>query len=219
MSDEARRTPEVEAAGGWRELRAAVFGIWLRPRQTIRRIVTANPRYGVVLLVALSGSSATVMAWPGDRARSFGLTALLFLACTMGPLAGLAVLWIGAWIVRGLGRALMGGRAAPEEMRAALAWANVPLVAALPVAVLLTVLEPPTGSADPSPALGVLMTLLGLALVVLGIWALVIACHTVAEVQGYSSARKGLWNLLPSIGIVVAIGVLAAIPILLAARR
>ncbi len=248
MSDEARRTPEWEPAapagpgtldtpsrspleggimvagrvpsgGSWGELGDAVFSIWSRPRETIRRIVAVNPRYGVVLLAALSGSSTTLMRWPGLDEASLGLMALLVLACTLGPLMGIAFLWIGAWIVRGVGRAMMGGQATPEEMRAALAWANVPQVAALPVALIMTVLAAPTVSLGPSVALGALAVLLGLASLVLGIWGLVIACNTVAEVQGYPSAWKGLGNLLLPMGIVVLIGIVAAILIPLAARR
>lgn len=42
-----------------------------------------------------------------------------------------------------------------------------------------------------------------LAEVVLGVWSVVLVCHTVAEVQGFRSAWRGLGNICLAIAVVV----------------
>lgn len=44
----------------------------------------------------------------------------------------------------------------------------------------------------------------GFAEAVLGVWSLVLLAKTVAEVQGYSSAWKGLGNVVMSVLVVLA---------------
>ena len=188
--------PLEEGAGeraDWGELSDAYLTIWLEPRKTIRRIVSVNPRYGFLLLAALGGSATTLTPWPGVGAASPGLTARLLVACTLGPLFNIAALWFFAWAARGVGRALLDGHASPEEMRAALAWANAPRAAVLPLALLLALLLGPGMHRFHDVGVG-LSVVIGIAMAVASVWSIVIGSQAVAEVQGYESGWKGFWN-------------------------
>lgn len=209
----------IVVAGGnaadWGELGDCFFTIWTEPRATIRRIVSRDPKYWVVGLAVLSGSSAMVSPLQDTSDTPISLLATLVIAATIGPLVALATLWIGAWMVRRLGHAFLDGTASPEEMRAALAWANLPQVAMLPVGLLCAALFGPgvhVRDVDSIPPLVIPFVLLALVATVWGTW---IAANTTAEVQGYRSAWKGFWNLcLPLailFGIVIAFGIVLAL--------
>jgi len=92
-----------------------------------------------------------------------------------------------------------------DEVRAALAWASVPMVAALLVWLpeawlfgrdLFTAAQPRI-DANPLAFLG--LTLLELAL---GVWSLVLACKTIGQVHGFS-AWRGAATMLISVLLVV----------------
>lgn len=194
-------------AADWGELSDAFLTIWLEPRETIRRIVSVNPRYGFLLLAALGGSTSVLTPWPGVGAASPGLTARVVLACTLGPLLNIATLWFLAWAVRGVGSALFDGEATPAEMRAALAWANAPRAAVLPLALLLAFLlgPGPHGLQELGAGLSVIV---GIAIALANTWSIVTGSQAVAEVQGYESGWKGFWNValtLAGLGALVAI--------------
>jgi hypothetical protein len=59
------------------------------------------------------------------------------------------------------------------------------------------------------------LMILGLGQMVLGIWSLVLLCHTVAEVQAFRSAWRGFANVLLSalvfLGVIIAIVLLAVV--------
>ncbi len=113
-------------------------------------------------------------------------------ACVVGPLLSVAWLWIGAWLVGWLGRVAMRGRARSVELRAELAWAYVPQGAFLPVALAATLwLGPHALQATSGPGLAFEVA----AATFSGVGPL-IASNTVAEVQGYPSAWRGLWNVV-----------------------
>ncbi len=245
MSDEARSTSEAASAataeaeqrtdpmpeppalpvslpgeepGDWGELSDSFLRICIEPRRTIRRIVSTNPKYGVLLLAALGGSTTTLAPWGSRNATTPALIFTILFACTLGPLLNIAMLWIGAWIVRGLGHAMLGGQATRQEMRAALAWAYVPQAMALPIALLAAVLFAPALHLESGPALAGFVFLFGFLMTGIAVWSVVIASNTVAEVQGYRSAWKGLLNLLLLALIPLTIG-LVAVVIPLAMRR
>jgi len=189
-------------AADWGELSDAFLTIWTEPRETIRHIVSVNPRYGFLLLAALGGSATTLTPRPG--VASSGLSATLLVACTLGPLCNIAGLWFFAWAVRAVGSALLGGEASPEEMRAALAWANAPWAATLPLALLLAVLLAPGMHSLQDVGIG-LSVVMGIAMVIAGVWSIVIGSQAVAEVQGYESGWKGFWNVALTLGILAAL--------------
>ena len=57
---------------------------------------------------------------------------------------------------------------------------------------------------DAQPILAIPYLAIGFVDIVLAIWGVVLLCNTVAEVQGYRSAWRGLWNIVLSGAVIVA---------------
>ena len=70
---------------------------------------------------------------------------LLFWTATLGPIIGLAGLYIVSWLI-GLTGKWFGGQALPSDIRAALAWSSVPiiwlLVLRIPELIILAIFGP-----------------------------------------------------------------------------
>ena len=176
--------------------------IWLHPRRTIRQLVAHNPELYVVPLVCLAGIVNVL-----DRAsqRNLGdrwsLATILGIAFLLGPLGGLFALWIFSHLIRITGN-WIGGTAPREHLNTAIAWAKVPAVVTLPLWLLLLALfgfemfTSETPRMDAEPMIFALLIAVGIVETILSIWAFVLLCNTVAEVQGYRSAWRGLGNLL-----------------------
>lgn len=188
--------------------------IWFRPRVTVRWIVHSNPTLHLWLLAGLAGIADSFdNAVDRDAGDVMSLPAILALVIALGPLFGIVQILIYAALIRWTGKWL-GGIAESEDVRAALAWGGMPAVASLllwAIQISLfgnTVFE----SGDPllkqTGFLDVVSFLITLGEAILGIWYLVLVCNTVAEVQGYQSAWKGLGNLILPI-LVIALPLMA----------
>lgn len=194
------------------------IAIWTKPRETIQQIVDTDPNHLVLLLAALGGVSQTL-----DRAsiRSAGdqieIQWIFLIAAVGGPIFGIIGLYIGAALVRWTGQWL-GGTGSSENIRAAIAWGNVPIVLALvlwiPELALfgeeLFTAEMPRMEAN--PMLAVVFTGFMLVEMVIGIWTIVIVLQCLGQVQGYS-AWRALANTLLAVMVIVVPLVLVAITI------
>jgi hypothetical protein len=109
----------------------------------------------------------------------------------MGCVWGLFWLWLLSGTVHACGRWL-GGAATKASLRTALAWGSVPIGAALPI-VLAGWLLLAWSKAEPSQ---LTVTAMRAGLGALAVASFALRCHTVAEVQGFRSAWRGLGNLL-----------------------
>lgn len=176
-----------------------LLSIWLKPRETIRRIVETNPTKYVIPLAMLAGIGQSL-----DRAssRSTGdaipIVAILALASIAGSIGGLLMLYVGGAIYRwASGR--LGGQASPEEIRAALAWSNVPIIAALPLTFLQAFLlgsgmvTSVTAAWDSDPLLARFILGSSIVELVAAIWTFVLLLQTLSEVQRFS-----VWRALVS---------------------
>jgi hypothetical protein len=214
----AEPAPADAVGADWGELSDCFLTIWLRPRETVRRIVATDPRYWVLALASLGGGSSVLNdARAFDMGNHLSLASILVTSLIVGPLAGVLTLYVGAWAVRVLGAWLLDGQGRPAELRAALAWAHVPNVALLPLMLLASAAIPGLfrgGAAQPG-AVAAAVLLLSLVGFVTNIWSLVIASQGVAEVQGFASGWKGLLNLiLPGLVLLAAalvVGLAAAL--------
>jgi len=176
--------------------------IWTRPRATIRSIVAADPALHVNLLASLGGIGQVLdrasMRNAGDALPMWGILAV---ACVVGPLVGLVGLWISSHLIRFSG-VWLGGAGLREQIKAAVAWSSVPTVFALalwiPQILLLgsEMFTTETPRLEAQPWLWFLIVAIALTELVLGVWSFVLLCKTVAEVQGYRSAWRGLGNLV-----------------------
>jgi hypothetical protein len=195
------------------------IAVWTRPRHTIRHLVTYASESALLPLAAVGG---VVQALDRASSRSLGdnipFDVILALCGALGPLIGIIELYLGSALISWTGR-WIGGNAESDEIRTAVAWANVPLIGVFVIWILQVVLLGPELFTTLTPRLdgnaGVALTFLasGLAQITLGIWAFFILMKGLGEVQGFS-AWKALGNvLLSSLAFVVPILLLALIVI------
>ncbi|HEY9159437.1 Yip1 family protein [Candidatus Binatus sp.] len=188
------------------------FTIWTAPRATIRRIVDADPTHNVIALAAIgSGISALSGQWSKALGNNANLSVLwpLWVAFIVALSAALGVLslFIGGVVLKWTG-SLLGGVASRVEVRAALAWSQVPAIAGailFLIAVLLGVPIPvPTPGALPqiAPAFFMIIVVEG----VLGFWGFIVSLKCIGEVHRFSAWRALAAVLIPGLIALAAIG-------------
>ena len=187
--------------------------IWFNPRDTIRLIVNTNPELHVNLLIILAGIAESLDRASSKNAGDKISSGMLFLMiCVIGPGMSLIGAWIYTHLIRIAGNWL-GGRGVYDEIKASIGWSSVPTIVILLLWVPLLILfgkemfteEMPSVAGKPGLATALLA--ISLAQLVLGIWALVLLCNTIAEVQEYRSAWKALGNLILA-GLIIIIPIL-----------
>lgn len=193
--------------------------IWFRPRATIQHVVDTELEKRILPLAALSGIVQTLDNASG---RSLGdalpFPLVLVLVFVLGPFVGLIGMYVWAWLLRWTGRWL-GGQATLAQLRTAIAWGSVPMIAAgVPLLLVLFLIGPElftesTPRLDARPTLAIAVLGLILVQVVLTLWSVFTLLKTVAQVQGFSARRALVNNLAPLLIIfaIVAVGVAAAV--------
>jgi len=173
-----------------------LISVWLRPRQTIERIVAERPRHLVVLLAALGGAAGVAMTLVnlGIGSDLLGWQALL--ACIFGgALLGVFNLYIFAVVAGSVGR-MIGGRASTAAVRAAFAWSTLPAV--LGLVIVLAVLGGLHVFSDGSSlAPSSFSPVFGLVQGIFGLWSIVVTLLMLSRVEGF-----GFWRtiLIYSVG-------------------
>jgi Yip1 domain len=191
--------------------RSPLLTIWRRPRETVRWIVAENPSLHVMWLACLAGIgdslSRDFARDTGDRS-TVAITVAIVGACIRGPLWGLLNFWIFSHLIRWTG-GWIGGKATREHLKAAMAWALVPMVCGVPLWIPLVVNshifseDAPSLAAQPVLLVVALLAIL-LVEMSLAVWAIVLLCQTVAEVQGFRSGWRALGNLFMSASLFLA---------------
>jgi hypothetical protein len=190
--------------------------IWLRPRATIRGIVDTSPSY-LVIPLAMGGGviqalSRAVQRNAGDQ---LSLRTLLILVVIFGAIGGLIGLYIGGALVAWAGRRLRG-TGTSEQVRAALAWSQVPMLATTPLWILQLALigdemfKSDTPRLDANEGNAIVLWVTGMMEIVLGVWGIVTALKCVGEVHQFSA-----WRALGSILLLILIYVVPLSIILL----
>jgi hypothetical protein len=189
------------------------FTIWTRPRETIRGIVETDPAWHVVPIAMLAAITQSLhRASTRSAGDKLSLTAILAVTLVLGPLGGVVGLHLGGWLLCLTG-SWLGGRAKPEELRAAIGWSSVPTMASLPLWLILLaflgreVFTTETPTLDAYPALGLLFWTGVLASHFLRSWTIFLLLKCVSEVQGFS-----VWRALGSLLLTVFV---VLVPILL----
>jgi hypothetical protein len=191
--------------------------IWLKPRATIRGIVSTNPALGVLPIAIVGGILEVLqlesLAFVGDQ---LSLLSILLIALVFGPPFGLIFLYAGAWIVA-MSCRMLGGQADSRKVRSALAWSSVPLLATIPLWVIRVVLlgnelftfsKPHLTS---HPALAYFLAATVVPELVLSIWWLVVTVKALGEVQRFSAWRALSSMLLLLAPFVILIVILAIV--------
>lgn len=177
------------------------LSVWTRPRETIRRIIETDPTRSWLLVAALAGVANALDRASGRNAGDkLPLPTIIAGAVGLGAVWGVVSVYLGAFLLALTGR-WIGGRGSRAELRAAVAWAQVPVALSLllwvPELALVgrEMFTAETPELDDNPAAAIGLFLFGLAELTLGVWSLVLLLKCVGEVQGFS-AWKALGNLL-----------------------
>lgn len=168
------------------------------------------------MLVAITGINKSLdRASLREMGDKFPLFAIVAGAVFIGPLGARFGMWVYSHLIKWSGR-LLGGIASREHIKAAMAWATVPtmLVSVLWIPKLLLfgreLFQKETPRMDETPWAGGVLMGIGAVELALGVWTVVLLCNTVAEVQGFKSAWRGLGNLMLA-GMVILVPILLAI--------
>lgn len=188
------------------------FSIWTEPRATIRRIVDSDPTRNVLALAAIAPAlNSLVGQWSaamnGTANPSFVWP--LWVAFSVAFQAGLGILflYISGAIFKWSG-SLLGGTASSVEMRAALAWSQIPAIAVEIVLILALFAGVPMPKLLPGrlpqidPAFYKVMVVVG----VVGIWGFFIHLKCIGEVHRFSAWRAFGAILIPPLIVLVVIG-------------
>ncbi len=207
--------PAAPVPGRW-------LGMWIAPRATMRRILDAGPGASTWGLAALLGvSQALDQAANHDTGATHGLATIVGLSFLVGAVGGpAAVLLLGA-LARWTGTWL-GGTGSAADVRAALAWGQVPGVTAMPlwVPVVLVggreVFVAHPDLADPAATFTVLVC--GLAMAGSALWGAVTSVLAVAEAHRITAWRALVATLLAGVFLAVAVGAPVALVGILGSR-
>jgi len=187
------------------------FAIWTRPRAALRQILDSDPRRSIYRLAALGGiAGALKLATESGAAETAPVATTLAIAVTGGALGGVLFLFLFPGLVRVAGRWL-GGRGGMIEIRAAVAWSNVPeiwgMALWLPRAVLLgeEMFQPVPPGIEGNPPAALFFGLLVLAQTLVGFWGLVIGLKCIAEAHRFSAWR--------ALGTLVLVGLMLIVPV------
>ena len=192
------------------------YTIWTEPRATIRRIVDTDPTRNVIVLVAVGPAlNALARQWSKALGNNANLSVLwpLWVVVSVAIQAALGVLFLYIFgvIFRWSGR-LLGGVASRVEVRAAIAWSQVPAIAAeivLLVAVLMGI-PMPTPGATPGmlPQIDPAFYKVLVIEVVLGFWGFIVSLKCIGEVHRFSAWRAFVAILIPPLIVLVVIGLI-----------
>ncbi|MEM7117173.1 MAG: Yip1 family protein [Chloroflexota bacterium] len=170
------------------------ISIWIRPRDTIRQIVDADPEKHIYFLAAISGIYRVLES---ATDRSFGdtmpLSVILLLSLVLGAFGGVLGLNIGAVLFRWSGK-LFGGTADFKDVRAALAWSSVPDIILLAVYIPMIAIfghDLFTSSTDWIDASAlIIIGILAIVGFILIVWRAVMFIKCLAEVHRFSAWKS-----------------------------
>ena len=189
------------------------FTIWTAPRATIRRIVDTDPTRNVIALAAIGPAiSALAGQWSKALGNNANLSVLwpIWVAVSVAIQAALGVLslFIVGAVLKWSG-SLLGGVASRVEVRAAIAWSQVPGIAAeivLLIAVLLGVPIPRSAAPGTLPQIDPAFYKVMVVEGVLGFWGFIVWLKCIGEVHRFSAWRALAAILIPPLIALVAIG-------------
>ena len=191
------------------------FTIWTEPRATMRRIVDTDPTRNAIALVAVGPAiSALAEQWSKALGNNANLSVLwpLWVAASVAFRAALGVvfLFIFGAVFKWSG-SLLGGVASRIEVRAAIAWSQVPGIAAATVlllAVLMGIPIPVPTTPGKMPAIDPSFYKVMAVEIVLAVWSFVVSLKCMGEVHRFSAWRALVAILIPPLIVIVAVGVI-----------
>ena len=189
-------------------------GIWVRPRETIRAILSYNKKYMLVLLYWLYGFPITLQAVQNNSlGTEYSEPAILVMSALVAFLTGFLGINITSWLFYKTGR-WIGGVGSFHDLRAAVGWSSVPNIVAIALWAVQIAMFGRTVFLSmfyTMPLEGTQLTVIYLCSIVAiatMIWGFIILLKAVGEAQQFSAWKALLNVLLPIIVIVIALKLL-----------
>lgn len=188
------------------------FSIWTEPRATIRRIVDSDPTRNVLALAAIAPAlNSLVGQWSSAMNGTASQSVLwpMFVAVGVAFQAGLGILglYISGAVIRWSG-GLLGGTASSVEVRAALAWAQIPAIVTEIVLLLALFAGVPMPKMPPGhfPQIDPAFYKILPVVAVLGVWGFIIDLKCIGEVHRFSAWRAFAAILIPGLVLIAVVG-------------
>ncbi len=163
--------------------------IWVKPRETLRKILEDNPKRVILWLALISGLLGG-FAWAGkmwitspeqQEMKNYGVAALLLF---LGAIGGLIYLYVGGWLYQ-LAGAWLGGRGNYTDVKCAIGWAQYPAIVTSIISLFdFVILTHPW-----------IQALFGLLLLGSALWAFILFLYLLAEAHRFS-VWKALFSVL-----------------------
>ena len=177
------------------------LSIWFQPRKTIQYIISqSSPGQLIIFLAVLAGINRVLARGPIlELGKKFDLLTILLIVLVVGPLTGIAGLYLQAFGLRLTGR-LLGGQADSSQLRAALAWSSLPMLLGLvlwipQIAILGRYAFVKNPGEYVETGLMTLMLEFKLEQLILSLWSIVLQVKCVSEVQRVSIG-KAILNII-----------------------
>ena len=190
--------------------------ILTKPKETIRAIIEYNSNYHLLILSMIYGFSAILgIAQRFKAAEKLDFISIIIPAIVLSPLWGYIIFSISAAFIYFTGK-LIKGKAKYKEVRAAIAWSNVPSIVSV---ILWFFLIFSFGgnlfanfAAKESFSTAQIWVVFSVMFVmfIVSIWSLVIYINALAEVQKFS-VLKAILNIIMSSLVIAIISFLIAV--------
>jgi len=175
--------------------------MWASPKSTIRSIVDYNPNFRLFILSTIYGFVSLISS---SQSFAIGETInfylVLLLCLILAPIWGYIIFSISSFFVYFTGKWIKG-QAKYKEVRAAIAWSNIPMIGNIVLWVVLFIIFKqdilknfPGSFAITNSQRGILFAIL-LSQLILSIWFLVLYVNSLAEVQRFS-VGKAILNII-----------------------
>jgi hypothetical protein len=182
--------------------------MWTKPKETIRALVTFDPRYRFLTLCAIYGiPSMLQLAQSMSLGYSYSLVGILIGSIFLSIFAGMIGITISSALLYMTGK-WIGGVGSYLQIRCAVSWSNVTniasilLWASLIASFKIGYFTDAFATAPLTQGQSWLFTGTFFIQAVVSIWSFVLLVQSLSEVQGFS-VWKALLNVFISFGIVV----------------
>ncbi|MDN3508034.1 MAG: YIP1 family protein [Simkaniaceae bacterium] len=183
--------------------------MWVHPRQSMRQILETKVNRGLYCLSWIYGFQFSLRLC---QELSLGAYLNAWLIVAIAAIAALPLGWIAfnisAFVFNFTGK-LIKGKGDHKQIRAAVAWGNVPIIISCLIWIVMTAVfgnylffegfyEVPFSGGE-----GILLTVNFAVMLIFGIWATIIFLHALGQAQGFSFWMALLNLVLASIVFVV----------------
>lgn len=199
--------------GTWRK--RAWLRMWVEPKETIREIVSSDPKRGFLPLSIIYGLPIALnLIQSLALSTMVPLWAVLLGSLVLSPFLGMAGILVSAWLLEWAGR-LLGGVGRFPQIRAAVTWSNLPGVVTIAMWLLLLglfgarALDRDFAQAQFVGYQAGVLFITMLIEMVASIWGFVILLNTLSEVQRFSLWRAFFNVAIPFVAVVCVVWLLS----------